>query len=263
MTERTYVFENADDRRELERLRAIEEVFDPSTRLRLEDAGLAAGWRCLEVGPGAGSVLSWMAGVVGPQGRVTAVDINPRFVRDLGLSNADVVQGDIRTTDLPEAAFDLVHARYVLIHMKDADTAVARLARALKPGGWLVVEEPDFSASRVIGGEPEQLASVEKINRAIHRMYTDMGLDYSLGVKLPALFQKHGLECRSVENDAPFSQGGSGLARMMGLSAEHLRDKYVATGEATADDIDQYRRFSEDPKSWAIYYATVAASGTR
>jgi ubiquinone/menaquinone biosynthesis C-methylase UbiE len=75
-----YVFQRVEDQRELERLRMIEQVFDPASRRRLLNAGLQAGWRCLEIGPGAGSIMVWMGEVVGPAGRVVAVDLDPKFL---------------------------------------------------------------------------------------------------------------------------------------------------------------------------------------
>ena len=49
-----YVFRRVENQPELERLRMIEQVFDSASRRRLLATGLQEGWRCLEVGPGAG-----------------------------------------------------------------------------------------------------------------------------------------------------------------------------------------------------------------
>jgi hypothetical protein len=65
----------------------------------------------------------------------------------------------------------------------------------------------------------------------------------------------------AVENDAPLSAGGSGMATIMKLSAVQLREKYLATGVAGESDLDRYCRFADNPNTWAIYYATVAVSG--
>jgi len=53
VTRREYVFQDTEERREFDRLRSIETIFDPATRRRLLSAGIREGWRCLEVGPGA------------------------------------------------------------------------------------------------------------------------------------------------------------------------------------------------------------------
>ena len=263
MTESAYVFQRVDDRREWERLRAIEGVFDPASRRRLLATGLKAGWHCLEVGPGAGSIMNWMGEVVGSTGQVVAVDLDPKFLSDKGQPNVSVVQADIRTAQLPQESFDVVHARYVLIHLADYEAALTEMLDCLKPGGWLVLEEPDFSASRGIAGEEEDLASVHKVNQAIEQMYATLRMDYALGLKLPGLLQQRGLKGLTVENEAPLCAGGSGMATVMKMSAEQLREKYLATGVVEPVDLERYCRFADDPNAWAIYYATIAVSGRK
>jgi ubiquinone/menaquinone biosynthesis C-methylase UbiE len=107
--------------------------------------------RCLEIGAGAGSVATWMSKVVGPTGRVVAVDISTRFLSKARRTNVDVHEADIRTIDLQPASFDFAHARFVFIHLADWRAALDATLRLLKPGGHLVLEEPDFSASERTG----------------------------------------------------------------------------------------------------------------
>jgi ubiquinone/menaquinone biosynthesis C-methylase UbiE len=263
MAQSEYVFQRVEDQKELERLRMIERVFDPASRRRLLGTGLQVGWHCLEIGPGAGSIMTWMSEVVGPTGQVMAVDLDPKFLGESGQSNVEIVRADIRTAQLPEQSFDLVHARYVLIHLPDYEVALTKMVDSLKPGGWLVLEEPDFSASRGITGDEQELESLRKINQAIEQMYATRGLDYELGLKLPVLMQRRGLQRLTVENDAPLCAGGSGIATVMKLSTEQLREKYLATGVVGPSDLERYCRFADDPNSWAIYYATIAVSGRK
>ncbi len=108
MAQLEYVFQRAEDQRELERLRMIEQVFDSASRRRLLATGLQAGWCCLEVGPGAGSVMTWMGEVVGPTGQVVAMDLDPKFLGESGQSNVEILRADIRTAQLQEQSFDLV-----------------------------------------------------------------------------------------------------------------------------------------------------------
>jgi ubiquinone/menaquinone biosynthesis C-methylase UbiE len=252
-----YVFTDAQQVRELERLQAIERVFDPESRARIHTTGITADWQCLEVGAGAGSITQWLAAIVGERGRVVAVDLDTRFVSSLRLPNVEVLQADIRHLPLENNSFDLVHARYVLIHIPDFQVALSRMVDLLKPGGWIVIEEPDFSAARAIFGEAAACQSVNRVNRAILQMFASRGMDYALGVNLPARFQRLGLQQLSVENNTPLSNGGSGVATVMKMSTMQLAEKYIATDEATHEDIEQYCQFADDRNSWAIYYATV------
>ena len=263
MAQSEYVFQRVEDQRELERLRIIEQVFDPASRRRLLGTGLQAGWRCLEVGPGAGSIMTWMGEVVGPTGEVVAVELDPKFISDAERPNVRIMRADIRTALLPQQSFNVVHARYVLIHLPDYEVALTKMLDSLKPGGWLVLEEPDFSASRGITGGEQELASLRKVNQAIEHMYATLRMDYALGLKLPALMQRRGLQHLTVENDAPLCAGGSGMAKVMKMSAKQLGEKYLATGVVGQSDLERYCRLADDPNTWAIYYATIAVSGRK
>jgi len=257
MSTSQYVFTEAQHSQELERLQAIEQVFDPASRKRIQSTGIETNWRCLEVGAGAGSITEWMAGVVGESGKVVAVDLDTRFVANIKSSNVEVLEADIRHLPLENHSFDLVHARYVLIHIPDFQVALSRMVDLVKPGGWIVIEEPDFAAARAIAGEEAACQSVNRVNRAILQMFSARGMDYSLGVKLPVILQGCGLQQLSVDNDTPLSKGGSEIATIMKMSTVQLAEKYVATGEATQEDIEKYCLFADDQNAWAIYYATV------
>jgi tRNA A58 N-methylase Trm61 len=109
MTETTRYFAAGwDFDEERARLRLIEEIYDPATTRRLASLGLTSGWRCLELGAGAGSIASWLAARVGPSGQVVATDIDPRFLQDIKLPNLEVRRHDIRTDALEREAYDLL-----------------------------------------------------------------------------------------------------------------------------------------------------------
>lgn len=258
MSDLKYVFDNAKDREELKRLEAIEEEFDPGTRERLLSTGVKAGWRCLEVGAGAGSIAKWMSQNVQEEGKVVALDINPRYLQSTIPANLEVRAGDIRTIELKEDSFDLVHARYVLIHIPDYEVALQRMLALLKPGGWIILEEPDFSVSKAVFGPLEDCRAVGKVYNALNTTYSGMGLDWSVGVKLPALLKTQRLRNLSWETNTHLNHGETGIARIMRMSTEHLRPRYLDTGFATDQDIERYLQFTESRDSWAVYYSTIS-----
>jgi ubiquinone/menaquinone biosynthesis C-methylase UbiE len=258
-----YVFTDSQHSREFERLQAIEQVFDPASRRQIQTTGITSNWRCLEVGAGAGSITQWMAAVVGQGGKVVAVDLDTRFVANIKLSNVEVLEADIRYCPLESNSFDLVHARYVLIHLPDFQVALSKMIDLLKPGGWLVIEEPDFSAARAISGEESVCQAVNRVNQAILQMFTNRNMEHSLGVKLPSIIQRFSLQQLSVENYTPLSKGGSKVAKIMKMSTMQLAEKYIETGSTTQQDIEQYCQFAENPSTWAIYYATVGVTAKK
>jgi 2-polyprenyl-3-methyl-5-hydroxy-6-metoxy-1,4-benzoquinol methylase len=251
-----YIFANTQFESELTRLQMIERIFDSASRRRILATGITSGWQCLEIGAGAGSMMRWLSEIVGTSGKVTAVDLDTRFIQDTQLPNVEVIEADINQVTFANS-FDLIHIRNVLIHLKDP-AVLTKIANLLQPQGWLIIEEPDFSAARCISGTPRQQQSVERVNQSICQMFTNQGKDYALGIKLPSLLQQLGFQHLQVENAVPIAKGNSNIATMMKLSALHLADKYVATGKATQTDIQTYCEFAESPTSWGIYLATVA-----
>ena len=125
------------------RFAALSALFDSSSQRHLADRGVGSGWHCLEVGGGGGSIAGWLSERVGPAGHVVVTDVDIRFLEKIKCPNVDVRLHDVTRDPLPERAFDLIHARMVLIHLPARDRVLSRLLRALKPGGWLVCEEFD------------------------------------------------------------------------------------------------------------------------
>jgi ubiquinone/menaquinone biosynthesis C-methylase UbiE len=258
-----YVFDETTHDTEFERLSLLEGIFDGATKRALVAAGIAPGWRCLEVGAGAGSIAAWMGDVVGPAGRVAAVDINTRFLSPLRGDNIEVHQADIRSVLLEPASFDMAHARFVLIHLADWRSALGSILALLKPGGRVVLEEPDFSSSRALAGATIARQSFDAVHRAIEAMFTARGMDFAFGARLPTILQGYGLDDLALENDAPVVPGGSAFAKMMEMSTRQLQAKYLATGLATAEQIAGYGAFTADPGCWATYHATIRAAARR
>lgn len=185
-----------------------------------------------------------------------AIDTNVRFLERLA-AQVQVVVGELGAISAPTEFFDLVHARYVLIHNANARGVLDAMLRALKPGGVLVLEEPDFSAAAPLVGPARLRSAFENVKRAISATFSARGMNYAFGASLPELVQERGSGLVSVEYDCPVQRGASKLAEMMRLSTLALQDKYIATGLATPADIAGYAEFAVTPSCWASYYATA------
>jgi 2-polyprenyl-3-methyl-5-hydroxy-6-metoxy-1,4-benzoquinol methylase len=255
-----YIFERNWDDREWERLRLIEQALDDQSIASLQATGIRREWDCLELGAGAGSIAQWMSNVVGDVGRVVAIDLKTDFLLHLSTPPCEVVQGDFLSASL-EGRFDLAHCRYVLVHNRQSQSMLEKLGSLLKPGGILVVEEPDFTSARLLNRDTDH--SQQRVNNAICRMFDQMQLDPAFGLAVPHRVSHAGLEVREVDARMHFHHGGDTLARMMGHSTNALREKYIATGEADAVDIEKYIENSMNPTFWAMYYSTVTVVARR
>jgi len=144
--EQRYLHSAEKDEVELERLRIQAGILDPATTRHLEMVGVSEGWNCLEVGAGAGSVAQWLSSRVGPTGKVVATDIDLRFLRRITAPNLEIRQHDILKDDIETGLYDLVHCRLLLMHLPEPEKALKRMADAVRPGGWLVIEEYDYGS---------------------------------------------------------------------------------------------------------------------
>jgi SAM-dependent methyltransferase len=109
--------------------------------------GLVQGARVLDFGSGSGQLSRRLALAVGPKGRVTCLDISPRWLEVARQEVADLPWVELhlgRPGDLPPAAYDLVHVHYVMhdVPRGHRGEAIEQLAARLKPGGHLALREP-------------------------------------------------------------------------------------------------------------------------
>lgn len=231
-----YLFDNAAPQAE-SRLAALAEVFDPGTIGHLSARGVAEGWRCLEVGGGLGSIARWLAERVGPRGSVLTTDIDTRHLEPHRPSNIEVRQHDILTDPLPEATFDLVHARLVLMHLADPDRALASMRNALKPGGCLVVEDFEMlpAASSDAHGPAEQIS---KTAAAMRQVAFAASGDQRLGRSLARRLRQHGLANVDTEGRVFLYRRDNAGARLARFNFLQLREPILATGQLTAEEFD-------------------------
>jgi SAM-dependent methyltransferase len=229
---------------ELERARLalLEENCDPHTVRQLDAIGVAEGWRCLDVGAGAGSVTRVLAERVGDTGSVLAVDLDTRLLEPLAGDRVQVRRHDLLDEPLPQAAFDLVHARNLLCHLPGRLYALRRLLAAVRPGGWLALCEPDFNSQSI---SPPSAAW-----RRAWTLFCDAavagGWDPGYGSRL--LGDLQALDVVGVEADVviPYAPGGSVSARLFADTLERLSERMLALG-ATEDDLTTARGLLRDP----------------
>lgn len=222
-----YVFPNAAPQAAA-RLRALADVFDPGTARHLEARGVGSGWSCLEIGGGLGTMTRWLASRVGPHGQVLTTDIDTRLLDAIQLPNVRVQRHDIVADALPEAAFDLACARLVLEHLPAPDLALARMVGAVKPGGWVLIEDFDIS--------PEPPAPVTKTASAMRRVTAAAGARMQFGRSLLRRLRAAGLQETGIEGRAFIWPGGSAGATLNRLNYEQLRGPILATGLLTEQE---------------------------
>lgn len=258
-----YVFASAEQQAEFARLKLLEDAFDAQTQQIIQSSGIGSGWKCLELGPGAGSILTWLGDLVGKSGQVVGVDKNIEFLQPISAPQIQIIAGNILDVELENSSFDLIHARYVLIHIVEAVKVVEKLVSLLKPGGLLILEEPDFAASQVIDNSLPNAKAQQRVNEAINQMFIDLNLDPAFGLKLPSLMQKNNLNIEHIVDNRHLCCGNSKVAKVMGSSAATLQKKYMHTRKASLQDVQIYINNSRDHNFWTIYYSMISIVGKK
>ncbi|MGW3494998.1 methyltransferase [Streptomyces sp. NPDC001020] len=222
------------------RFDALSELFDATTFRHIEDLGIGPGLRCWEVGAGGTSVISWLAEKVGPTGKVLATDIDTSWAVTAARPPVEIRTHDVGAEEPPGEDFDLVHARLVLVHVRDRDRALRSMIKALRPGGRLLVEDAD-PALQPLGcpdehGPEQRLAN--RLRNGFRTLLAERGADLSYGRRLPRLLREAGLH--RVEADAYFPIASPACSALEAATIRQIRGRLLAAGLATDEEIDRH-----------------------
>lgn len=254
-----YSLDNAWDRAR-RRLDLLEGRLDPVSRRRLAALGVQEGWRCLEVAGGGGSLTRWLCDRIGSDGHVLATDIDPRFLEEIEAPNLEVLRHDVMADELPAGNFDLVHVRWLLHHLPYPERAVARMAAALRPGGWLLIEDVDFFP---VHASPKPLYTTFMIALTDTVLSASGGDGFRARV-LPPLLEDRGLVDVDADCEVAVFRGGSPWAEFFQLSAEQVRDRITgASGTMSPEQLEEALALLDDPTFWAFAGAELAVWGKR
>jgi SAM-dependent methyltransferase len=217
-----------------ERLRLLARVVQPTTRALLERAGVRAGMACLDVGCGGGDSSLELARLVGPQGRVVGIDLDATKIELARREAMAPCEFHVAAADSggPEAAFDVVYARFLLTHLRDPASVLRAMLARLRPGGLVVVEDIDFRGHFC---EPPLWAFqryVELYTAVVRRR----GADPEIGPRLPGLLLDAG--CAQVETQVVQPAGIRGdVKQVASATLDNIAEALIDAGLATADEI--------------------------
>lgn len=251
----TYLHAGTDSDIEYARLRLLENRYDPDTFRRLDAVGPGEGAHCLEVGAGAGSVARWLARRVGPTGRVVATDRDPQHLHSLDDPAIEVRRHDILVDPVEDAAYDLVHCRALLLHLPDPAAALHRMARAVRPGGLLLVEDADYVT--MVAADPDHRLG-PRFDQGIAECCAtlrDAGrVDLRFGRRLPGLMAGLGLTDLGTEATVALRHGGDPASTLLRQSLQVS----LANRPDPADGLAAVAAATRDP-SFAFFDAMSVA----
>ncbi|MBM7114532.1 methyltransferase domain-containing protein [Archangium primigenium] len=219
---------------------------------------LKPGARVLDAGCGVGDVARELAALVGPTGHVTGVDLSEAMVheaahrtRGLGLP-VDFQQGDVHALGLPTHGFDACRASRVFIYLEDPRQALSELLRLTRPGGPVVLFEPELD-SWVLDGPDRGVV------RALVHFWADQLRNPWIARQLPALFMSLGV--KQVSAVPVVGTWVLGMLETFGFHA--VLDKAIAQGVVSQAQADAWVRFLKDAQREGSFYGSMSGMVVR
>jgi ubiquinone/menaquinone biosynthesis C-methylase UbiE len=218
------------------------EVYSKEAGELLDLIGLEPGSTAIDVGCGVMGVLHLLAERVGPDGRVVGLDREARMVelgrrlseeRDLAV---EFIEADAAACGMPDRAFDLVHARTLLLNVSNPQQILGEMVRIARPGGVVAVQEPDAAAWSCDPPHP----AFEILRKEILSAYRRTGKDFNIGRRIARMLRDRGLEDVQVRATARVTKAGDYYQTFLLTIAGLVRDVIVGAGELTADEFDSY-----------------------
>jgi SAM-dependent methyltransferase len=216
---------------EQKRLLEQTELYKPEACWLLDRLNLQPAARAIDLGCGPLGILDLLAERVGPQGQVVGVEFEPRFVEMAKrlaavrkLNNVTVLGGDATGTGLPGNSFHLAHARLLLIVVPSPERVVAEMARLVRPGGAVAVEEVDICSWIC---EPPHPAWT-RLFAAFETIYQQDGKDLKVGRRIRGLLRAAGLKDVGVNTHCRVNGPGDFHQEQLLLFIKLLRGQIIA-----------------------------------
>jgi SAM-dependent methyltransferase len=252
---------------ELERLKLQSRVWEPAGRRLLDELGDDRGGRAVDIGCGVLGWLRLLSEWVGPNGEVVGTDIDDgmlaeakQFVADAGLGNITLVKDDLFATTLQPESFNLVHARYEITPLGRGPEQLATYLRLVRPGGTVVLEDPDVASWHFNPPAP----GLETLITLIVEAFRRTGGSWDAGRTHLNLFRSAGIEA-NVRAEIVALPPGHPYLRLPLQFATALESQLRSLVEP--DILERLRNEAEvelkEPGRWGTTFTLIQSWGRR
>ncbi|MGW8666272.1 methyltransferase domain-containing protein [Streptomyces niveus] len=224
--------------RERERLLAQCALLRPAAAAFIDTIPLPPDADALDLGCGPLGILDLLSERVGPTGSVTGLDTDHRMtgwaresVSQLGLGNVEIRHEALPPAAEANALYDLAHCRLLLINTTGPREILGSMAAAVRPGGWVAVQEFDWATWQCDPPHPAW-------NRLKDLLAGIFGGDVHIGARLPGLLREAGLTDVQATAHTYYWHPGDRYQTLL-LSFAHLfRDRLLHHTSLTIEEFD-------------------------
>lgn len=237
--------------RELDRLDLQGLLYRDATRRALLGSGIETGMRVLDIGCGSGDVSRLAAELVGASGSVLGIDLDADTVRsatrrsaELGVGNVAFAVGEAASI-AEHQAYDALIGRFLLMHQPSPADTLAAAARAVRPGGAIMMMESHMAALPDAEHSFPRSALYDAIVRWKCRVVAAAGADIEAGLALHKIFLAAKLPAPETHLEAPVEGGSDSLIyrymaesvrSMLPMADAHGIDSFDEDGAVSLED---------------------------
>lgn len=256
--DREYVLGTHDE--ELARLGLQHRVWRPTALACWHRAGVTVGSRVLDVGAGPGFAAADLAEIVGPTGRVVAVERSARFAAAgrqacaaRGLAHVEYHELDLMRDELPAGGFDASWCRWVACFVPSPRALVAKVVAALRVGGVAVFHEyADYASWRFSPRLPKQ----EEFVRKVMASWRESGGEPDIALALPPLLAEFGCVVREVTPQVFTGRPRDHLwqwpATFLNVNLDRMRDLGQVSAEWADAARQEFRTAAANPDTLVV-----------
>jgi ubiquinone/menaquinone biosynthesis C-methylase UbiE len=225
------------------------------------------GVKMLDCGCGPGFTTFELANYLGKNSRIVGIDRAEKYLSALRarvaaeatrgeksrLAKIETRNAPIDSFDLQEYDFQAAYGRWIFIFLKDPEAAIRNIARHLRPGGVLMLQEyVDYRTMALHPSPPVFRKLVEQIIRS----WADHGGDANIATRLPLLLEENGFEVIDLKPQTRVGRPHQKIWQWVesfhkGYIPILAREGYLTEAEAT-ECLDAWSRASEMENAFNI-----------
>ena len=255
---------------EEERLRRQPQELALDSKRLLDQLDIRPGDQAIDIGCGPQGILDLLSERVGPKGKVMGLERNEstvrlarKFVADRQLRNVEVLEADAKSTRLPRASFDVVHARLVLVNVPEPQHVVEEMIALARPGGVVASHEADWGAFLCNPPSP----AWDRLLEVFLAYSCNNGIDLFVGRKTHQMFRAGGLTDIQVNPVIHVYPPGNNRRNILCDFLENVKDRILAERLITEAEfherLTELKRHLDDTDTLVISHLFVQVWGKK